>query len=123
MLINKLILPAAGTSLAAIVLLAAPPLWAQTSSEAKEIEELRREIAVLRAEVNSLKRQSTPHVTGEGPTKINNSPTKGFDDEEHQPHSHYAVRLARCFDGHVLRAGQGKNDQWVVWQHHTSRER
>src|ERR1700719_4010544 len=69
MLINKLISPVAGTSLAAIVLVAAPPLWAQTSSEIKEIEELKRQIAVLRTEVNSLKRQSTPHVTAEGPTK------------------------------------------------------
>ena len=55
MLINKLILRVAGTGLAAIVLLAAPPLWAQTSSEAKEIEELRREIAALRGGSQQLK--------------------------------------------------------------------
>src|ERR1700747_3104361 len=70
MLINKLILCVTGTSLAAFVLLAAPPLRAQTSSESKEIEELKREIAELRAEVNSLKKQRTPHATAaEGPTK------------------------------------------------------
>jgi hypothetical protein len=69
MLIDKLILRVAGTSLAAIVSLAAPPLWAQTSSVSKEIEELKREVAELKAEVNSLKSQRTPHVTAEGPTK------------------------------------------------------
>jgi Rrf2 family protein len=70
MFIDKLILLGAGTGLTAIVLLAASPLWAQTSSESKELEELKREIAELRAEVNSLKKQRTPHVTAdEGPTK------------------------------------------------------
>jgi hypothetical protein len=52
MLINKLILPLASSTLAAIVSLAAQPLCAQTSSEAQEIAELKREVAELRAEVN-----------------------------------------------------------------------
>jgi hypothetical protein len=69
MLINKFILRVAGAGLAATVLLAASPLWAQTSSESKELEELKREVAELRAEVDSLKKQHTPHVTAEGPTK------------------------------------------------------
>jgi len=69
MFISKSVLRGVGASLAAIVWLVAQPLAAQTSSESKEIEELRREIAALRTEVNSLKRQSTPHVTAEGPTK------------------------------------------------------
>ena len=69
MWIKKLILRVAGTTLAAIVSLAAPPLWAQTSSESKELEELKREVAELRAEVNSLKKRRTPHVAAEGPTK------------------------------------------------------
>ena len=62
MLINKLILRAAGTGLAAIVLLAAPPLWAQTSSEAKEIEELRREIE-MRTQSGSQQLEEAVHAS------------------------------------------------------------
>ena len=71
MLINKLNLRGAGTGLAAIVLLAAPALWAQTSSESKEIEELKREVAELRQEVNSLKKHEASEPSGVpgGPTK------------------------------------------------------
>src|SRR5215470_4788455 len=68
---NKFILRAASLGLAAIVSLVAQPLWAQTSSESKEIEELRREIAELRKEVASLKKHDAPapKATTEGPTK------------------------------------------------------
>src|SRR5262249_30249396 len=47
------------------------PLWAQTSSEPKEIEELRREVAELRREVANLKKSQAPapKVTSDGPTK------------------------------------------------------
>ena len=71
MLINKVILRAAGVGVAAIVSLAAPPLWAQTSSESKEIEELRREVEELKREVANLKKHQAPapKVTAEGPTK------------------------------------------------------
>jgi hypothetical protein len=68
-LINKLILRVAG--LAAIVLLAAPPLRAQISSEAQQIQELKREIAELRQEVNSLKKHEASQPSGVpgGPTR------------------------------------------------------
>jgi len=71
MLINKVILRAAGVGVAAIVSLAAPPLWAQTSSESKEIEELRREVEELKREVANLKKHEAPAPKGtaEGPTK------------------------------------------------------
>jgi hypothetical protein len=71
MLTKKIILQAAGASLAALVSLAAQPLRAQTSSESKEIEELKREVAELKQEVNNLKKHAAaaPKVTAEGPTK------------------------------------------------------
>jgi hypothetical protein len=71
MSISKSVLRAAGTSLAAIVLLAAPPLWAQTSSESKELQELKREVAELKQEVASLKKHeaSEPSAVPGGPTK------------------------------------------------------
>ncbi|PYJ72535.1 MAG: hypothetical protein DME75_04485, partial [Verrucomicrobia bacterium] len=70
MLIKKTILRAAGAGLAAVISLAVQPLGAQTSSESKEIEELKREVAELRQEVNSLKKRPAPApVGGEGPTK------------------------------------------------------
>jgi len=71
MLIKKITLRAAGASLAALISLAVQPLRAQTSSESKEIEELKREVAELRQEVNSLKKHAAPApvVAGEGKTK------------------------------------------------------
>ncbi|HMF80377.1 MAG TPA: putative porin [Candidatus Acidoferrum sp.] len=71
MFTKKIILRAAGASLAAIASLAVQPLGAQTSSESKELAELKREVAELKREVNSLKRHSAsaPVVTQEGPTK------------------------------------------------------
>src|SRR5262245_5224980 len=71
MLIKKIVMRAAGGSLTAIISLAAQPLWAQTSSVSKEIEELRREVAELKQEVASLKKHEAPapKVTAEGPTK------------------------------------------------------
>jgi hypothetical protein len=71
MFTKKIILRAAGASLAAIASLAVQPLGAQTSSESKELAELKREVAELKQEVNSLKKQSAaaPVVTREGPTK------------------------------------------------------
>ncbi len=71
MLIKKTILRAAGAGLAAVISLAVQPLGAQTSSESKEIEELKREVAELRQEVNSLKKHAAPApvVAGAGPTK------------------------------------------------------
>jgi hypothetical protein len=68
---KKFVLRAAGVSLAAIISLAVQPLRAQTSSESKEIEELKREVTELRQEVNSLKKHAAPApvVAGEGPTK------------------------------------------------------
>src|SRR5437016_7576419 len=71
MFTKKIILRAAGASLAAIASLAVQPLGAQTSYESKEIEELKREVAELRQEVNSLKKHAAPApvVAGAGPTK------------------------------------------------------
>jgi Putative porin len=71
MLIKKIVMRAAGGSLVAIISMAAQPLWAQTSSEAQEIQELKRELAELKQEVASLKKHEGPasKVTAEGPTK------------------------------------------------------
>src|SRR5215469_8308646 len=71
MLINNFIVRAPGACLAAIISLGAQPLWAQTSSEAQQIEELRREIAELRQEVASLKKHEAgaPSAVPGGPTK------------------------------------------------------
>ena len=71
MFTKRIILRATGGSLAAIISLAVQPLRAQTSSESKEIEELKREVAELKREVGSLKKHAAPApvVAGEGPTK------------------------------------------------------
>jgi hypothetical protein len=71
MFTKKIILRAAGASLAAIASLAVQPLGAQTSSESKELAELKREVAELKQEVNSLKKHSAPVavIGAEGPTK------------------------------------------------------
>jgi len=71
MFTKKVVVRAAGASLLAVISLAVQPLRAQTSSESKEIEELKREVAELRQEVNSLKKHAAPApvVAGEGPTK------------------------------------------------------
>jgi hypothetical protein len=72
MLIEKFMLRVAAASLAAIISLAAQPLCAQTSSESKELEELKQEVAELKQEVASLKknkRAPASKVSSEGPTK------------------------------------------------------
>jgi putative porin len=71
MLTKKLVMRAAGGSLVAIVSLAAQPLWAQTSTESQQIQELKREVEELRQEVASLKKHEgpAPHVVPDGPTK------------------------------------------------------
>src|SRR2546430_3867464 len=72
MLTRKIVMRAAGGSLAAIISLTAQPLCAQTSSESKEIQELKREVAELRQEAASLKKHEgpAPKITAKGPTKI-----------------------------------------------------
>src|SRR5437879_7584177 len=69
MFITKFVLRAAGGSLAAIVLLAAPPLRAQTPSESERLQKLERAVeqlqkrnAELERELSSLKKQSTSAV-------------------------------------------------------------
>src|SRR5712692_9871199 len=79
MFITKLILRAAGASLAAIVLLAVQPLGAQTSSESERLQKLERAVeqlqkrnAELEQEVKGLKKQTASAaaaVPAEGPTK------------------------------------------------------
>jgi hypothetical protein len=70
MFTKKIILRAAGASLAAIASLAVQTLGAQTPTESKRIAELEREVAELKQAVNSLKKHSAPApVAGEGPTK------------------------------------------------------
>jgi cell division protein FtsB len=75
MLIHKFILRAAGASLSATVLLTTHPLRAQSSDSARieklerAVEALQKRNADLEAEVNSLKKQRTPLVTAEGPTR------------------------------------------------------
>src|SRR5437763_2362031 len=71
MLTRKIGMRAAGGSLAAIISLSAQPLWAQTSSESKEIQALKREVEELRQEVDSLKKHEgpAPKITAEWPTK------------------------------------------------------
>src|SRR6266567_1488954 len=72
MLTKKTILRAAGASLAAVISLAAQPIRAQTSSESKAIEELKREVAELKQEVSSLKKHaaSTAEVAAKMKTKV-----------------------------------------------------
>jgi hypothetical protein len=69
MFTKKLVMRAAGGSLAAIISLAAQPLRAQSSSESQQIQELKREVAELRQEVSSLKKHEGPAVVPGGPTK------------------------------------------------------
>jgi putative porin len=75
---KKFILRAAGASLAAIALLPAQPLRAQSASDSARIEKLERAVellekqnAELQAEVSSLKKHAAPApaVAGEGKTK------------------------------------------------------
>jgi len=78
MLIKKVTLGTAGASLAAISLLTAQPLRAQSASDTARIEKLEHAVemleqqnAQLKAEVSSLKKHEGPasKVTAEGPTK------------------------------------------------------
>jgi phosphate-selective porin OprO/OprP len=79
MFINKIILRAAGASLAAVISLAAQPLSAQTSSESERLQKLERAVeqlqkrnADLEQEVSSLKKQtaSTVEVAAKMKTKV-----------------------------------------------------
>src|SRR6266849_944673 len=78
MLIKKIILRAAGASLAAIISLAAQPLGAQTASESERLQKLERAVellekrnAELQSEISSLKAQQTAVVPeGKMKTKI-----------------------------------------------------
>src|SRR5437763_12042348 len=79
MFIRKFILRAAGTGLAAIALLTAQPLRAQSSSDTARIEKLERAVellekqnAELKAEVSGLKKHAAPVAVAavpEGKTK------------------------------------------------------
>ena len=71
MFIRKFVLRAAGGSLAAIILLAAPPLRAQTPSESERLQKLERAVeqlqkrnAELEQEVSSLKKQTAEFPAG-----------------------------------------------------------
>ncbi len=66
MFIKRFISRTAGASLAAIICLAVQSLAAQTSSESKAIEDLKRQVAELQKEVASLKQHPGP---GDGPMK------------------------------------------------------
>src|SRR6266496_6055808 len=79
MFIKRYILRAAGGSLAAIVLMAAPRLGAQTPSESERLQKLERAVeqlqkrnAELEQEVSSLKKQTAlaPEVGARMKTKI-----------------------------------------------------
>src|ERR1700726_2514665 len=79
MFIKKFVLRVAGGSLAAIILLAAPSLLAQTSSESERLQKLERAVeqlqtrnAELEQEVSGLKKQSAlaTGVGGRMKTKI-----------------------------------------------------
>src|SRR6267142_1747031 len=77
MFITKFVLRAAGSSLAAIVLLAAPPLRAQTPSESERLQKLERAVeqlqkrnAELEQEVASLKKQTAFAPEGKMRTKV-----------------------------------------------------
>src|SRR5216110_1041882 len=78
MLIKKIILRAAGASLAAVISLAAQPLGAQTASESERLQKLERAVellekrnAELQSEVSSLKAQQAAVVPeGKMKTKI-----------------------------------------------------
>jgi len=60
MFIKRSILRTAGTTVAATICLAVQALAAQTSSESKAIEELKRQVAELQKEVASLKQHGGP---------------------------------------------------------------
>src|SRR5437899_364743 len=77
MFIKKFVLRAGGASLAAIVSLAVQPLGAQTASESERLQKLERAVellekqnAELKAEVNSLKKQTASVPEGKMKTKI-----------------------------------------------------
>jgi phosphate-selective porin OprO and OprP len=71
MFIKKFVLrAAAGGSLAAVVLITAPRLGAETSSESKRIQELERAVAELKQEINSLKKQTASAPEGKMKTKV-----------------------------------------------------
>src|SRR5205807_5548758 len=77
MFITKFVLRAAGSSLAAIVLLAAPSLRAQTPSESERLQKLERAVeqlqkrnAELEQEVASLKKQTAFAPEGKMRTKV-----------------------------------------------------
>ena len=77
MFIRKFVLRAAGGSLAAIILLAAPPLRAQTPSESERLQKLERAVeqlqkrnAELEQEVASLKKQTAFAPEGKMRTKV-----------------------------------------------------
>src|SRR5437762_9724712 len=79
MFIKKFVLQAAGGSLAAVVLMTAPRLGAQTTSESERLQKLERAVeqlqkrnADLEQEVSSLKKQaaSTAEVAAKMKTKV-----------------------------------------------------
>src|SRR2546423_13928 len=77
MFINKLVLWAAGASLAAIALLTAEPLRAESSSDSARLEKLERAVellakqnAELQAEIKSLKKETTSVPDGKFKKKI-----------------------------------------------------
>ncbi len=77
MLIKKIILRAAGASLAAVALLTAQPLRAQSASDTARIEKLERAVemlekqnAELQAEINSLKKPTASVPEGKLKTKV-----------------------------------------------------
>ena len=79
MFIKKFVLQAAGRSLAAIVLMTAPRLSAQTASESERLQKLERAVeqlqkrnAELEQEVSGLKKQaaSTTEVGAKMKTKV-----------------------------------------------------
>jgi len=68
---HRLILRAATAAMAALICLAAQSLKAETSSESKELQELKRQVQELRQEVASLKKHEAS-----GPTAVPDGPTK-----------------------------------------------
>src|SRR5256886_1905516 len=78
MFIKKSVLRAAGASLAAVILLTAQPLSAQTSSESQRLQKLERAVdllekrnAELQAEINSLKTKEAAYPPeGKMKTKV-----------------------------------------------------
>ena len=77
MFIKKFVLRAAGASLAAIVLLTAQPLRAQSSSDSARLEKLERAVellekqnAELQAEIKSLKKETASAPDGKFKKKV-----------------------------------------------------